>query len=292
MTGDKDKLLQVLDTMMVDGGSTNIAAAMQLSGEQFDYNNDERRRIIVFLTDGKDTNGNSNQTILNKVYSLASKRVTINTIALGNNVDAELLKKIAEVSQGGYFYINNDPNLSQEDIDRQIDLIYEKLTRQITLAKIAEADLTPEKVTPIKFAAMYYGVDFEEARRWMTSSNTNLLTGNFVEQVKDINIDSTGPDLALERTYNSAAAGIKTIQGNGWRLNYDSKIEPADNLLEVTASTLNVRKKPWGEIIDKISRGTKVTKLKEEGDWYYVQLPDPNIKGYVAGWYLKSIWIF
>lgn len=40
---------------------------------------------------------------------------------------------------------------------------------------------------------------------------------------------------------------------------------------ETIANILNVRKDPWGAILDKFSKGTRVTVVEQQGDWYRIK---------------------
>lgn len=54
---------------------------------------------------------------------------------------------------------------------------------------------------------------------------------------------------------------------------------------EVTASSLNIRKSPNGDIIKQLPKGTKVSVLGEEGNWTNVDAS--GIKGWVSKQYLQ-----
>jgi RHS repeat-associated protein len=314
-TNDKQALTNAINTFRdADGntekiGATNIADGIWIGKSLLDQDSINKKKIMVLLTDGIDNLGNMDSHIEQIVQNMQStgSSITINTISIGSNCNEELLKNIADISDGGYFNIN--PSSNTQDINAQTKLIYDKLTKQIAIDIIAAP---PEGAVPPSteegslssiYPDLYKGFDTDDARRLYTNAHTNLLTGNFAFQETDININSTGPDLTVERSYNSDDGSIKAISddgtansilGNGWRLNYESSIKEIDAIGKVVASGLNFRKLPgmagkvisvlqWGTNVHIIGGGTFVDGL----EWINVRLSN-GVEGYVAANYIDT----
>lgn len=146
------------------------------------------KKIIILLTDGEH---NGLDPVSNITTYWVSKGISINTIALGNSVNVENLKDIASLTKGGYFYINNENSLSEQDVQKQINLIYEKLSKQLTLSEEAEDEDLPKSKSGMEFSDLYFGIESKEVEDWITTASTNLLTGNYIHTVEDVKIEGT-----------------------------------------------------------------------------------------------------
>ena len=295
LTNNKAQLNSVLDSMRYDGGGTDILDGLTEADAVFGSNN-ANIKAIVLLTDGEDGNGAAD---LEKARYLSTQRkIMINTVALGTDADVSLLQGMAGVGNGSFFYINNQNGLTQQQVDAQIELLYVKLVKMLTLTKNNKYNFNPQQKMAIDYADKYLGVDYDEAVRLYTQANANMLTGNYLEQAEDMAIDGPGPELKLERTYNSADKDVTTI-GRGWRLNYDSKLRVIDGAYAVSgkviANNLNVRTYPYGTILTTLGKGKEVTYITKNAekdsdgkDWHLVRLQD-GVTGYVASWYISDI---
>lgn len=153
----------------------------------------------------------------------------------------------------------------------------------------------PAELPGIKFPDKYLGKDTVAARKMYLDNHVNIVTGNYMDQVVDIRINSTGIDFVLERTYNSAAREDSSHLGKGWRLNYDTYVEPLETgIYKVIASSLNVRNAPWGTIKGGLLEGTLVSIVDgteiTEGGIIWVQLKTNNGEVlWVAKKYLQQV---
>ncbi|WP_209812902.1 S-layer homology domain-containing protein [Ammoniphilus resinae] len=299
LSSNKQSLLQVIDNFYFPGGGTNIPDGMRKGGDL--YNDNTRKKVMVLLSDGETSYENQ---VLPLAQSLAANSVVVNTIALGSGADEQLMQEIATTTKGGYFYIDNTGGLSQEDVDKQIQLIYEKLAKQLTFQLEVDKNSSIPSVSNIEFSDLYKGLDFEEVRQWMTQASSNLLTGNYMEQHADLKVESPGIDLVFERTYNSLSSQDQTVLGNGWRMNFDSKLEDKANEGVVKPSVLNVRNGAYvkggtasesvtGFVIGQVTAGTTVDILQKDAvtdkqgrKWHKVSYK--NKEAFVAEWYVKE----
>ena len=105
---DKSHLIPAINSIRnlgpgFDGTCVEIALIQGLS--YFDDSTKGQRNVIVLLTDGISTDNGGYS--LNDIVTLAkAKNVTIITIGLGDEVDTELLTRIAESTGGDYYPIS------------------------------------------------------------------------------------------------------------------------------------------------------------------------------------------
>ncbi|MEN6314097.1 MAG: RHS repeat-associated core domain-containing protein [Clostridiaceae bacterium] len=298
LTSEQAVLQTSIDGMHHTLGTTKITDAVWLANQQFTYdeNNPDhtRRKILVLITDGRGSYEREDKKMQSMLEKLAegNKNVVINAVAIGNGANSGFLQNMAEITGGSYHYID----ASQQDVGEQINVIYERIMKQITF----DTASTPppsyqEQLSKVIYSDKYKGYDSEEAKALYSKAHTNLLTGNFIEQASDIKINSTGPDLEILRTYNSEAGNEKTMLGNGWRLNYDSHAEAVSQYSKVIASALNVRTDAGIENtrIAVLAYGTIVYLTGEEKTdslgrtWCKIILPDQRT-GYIAKWYIST----
>ncbi|MCX7745459.1 MAG: VWA domain-containing protein [Clostridia bacterium] len=321
-TNNQVVLMQKLNGMDYVIGGTNIADALWVSKEQFEYYDNssaneegKRRKIIVLLTDGKDTTGNVSGGIVKIAENLNNRytdkveaiynHITVNTVAIGNSADSQVLKDIAEKTEGSYLFMNNYPNPREEDLKEQVNLVYDKLIKQLVLQnkttppeEILEIE---EVIHPTTFSEKFNGLDSEEAlKNYVRKTGSNILTGNFLQHQVDINIPSSGMDLTLERTYNSDSGAEKSVLGNGWRLKYDMEIRRLSNCAIVTGSQVNIWSDDGRVSEETVTKGAKLryilnqtdnSKIKTTSngyDWYYVETAK-KVKGWVCGIYIKEL---
>lgn len=292
LTQSKDSLNAALDKMMYYGGGTDLYRAIVDAASLF--TDDSRRKVIILFTDGNGGNPIPRATDL-----CNSKNIVVNTVALGSDTNTSLLEKIASYTKGGYFYINNSSSMTKEDVEKQIDLIYEKLSKQLTLSKLAEADDLPEGKANIEFSDLYNGIDSKEAQEWITTASINLLTGNYIYGETDLELEGNGNNLSFSRTYNSLCSNDTSILGKGYHTNLDMKVDKQESssgnevqVGKVDAGRLNVREDAGSDnkIIGSLSRGTtvKVLGTKEVSNKLWYKIKYKNKEGYVASWYIDG----
>ncbi len=75
----------------------------------------------------------------------------------------------------------------------------------------------------------------------MYSSESRFLKGDYVSEISDIKIESTGIPIELTRKYNSSDRYEQTVVGKGWRFNYDMYLQKKIKYGRVIASLLHIR---------------------------------------------------
>jgi len=196
-------------------GYSAIADGMMQAKGVFSSSTSSTKKLML-ITDGYDENGVPG-TELCEIADIYGDKITINTVALGEKADKETLANMAEVSDGIYF------ELGKSVVDAEVEEIFAKVAKQLWLdsdvsieeQKAVQKDFWPEK---------FKGTDLAEAVKSLAETNTNLLTGNFVDSYRDVEIDLEPMDLTFERTYNSDDSDKPGIVGNGWSTNYDTRV--------------------------------------------------------------------
>ncbi len=102
-------------------GGTNIEEALKLALKE--NHNPGKTHLIIFITDGKPTIGETKDDLLIKKLTNSNKSKTrIFTFGIGNEINTHLLDKITEVTKATRTYIS--PN---EDIEIKISNFYDKV---------------------------------------------------------------------------------------------------------------------------------------------------------------------
>lgn len=128
LTTDKVTIKNRLNTIKTESenfSGTYIGAALEGGLKQFTQGEEGNRKYIVLLSDGIDTsNGKDyNNKLVDEQISIAKqKNVKIYTIGLGNTIDEQNLKNIAEQTNGKYYFA-----ATANDLENAFDLIYAEL---------------------------------------------------------------------------------------------------------------------------------------------------------------------
>ncbi|GMR24946.1 MAG: hypothetical protein BMS9Abin39_0218 [Ignavibacteria bacterium] len=102
-------------------GGTNIEEALKIALKEND--NSGKTHLIIFITDGKPTIGETNdELLLAKLKNLNKSKTRIFTFGIGNGINTHLLDKITELTKATRTYISPD-----EDIEIKISNFYDKV---------------------------------------------------------------------------------------------------------------------------------------------------------------------
>jgi len=106
---------------MHSAGGTNIEEALNLALKE--KGNSNHPHLIIFITDGKPTIGETNDDrLIKKVENMNKDKNRIFTFGIGNEINTHLLDKITELTKATRSYIS--PN---EDIEVKISSFYDKV---------------------------------------------------------------------------------------------------------------------------------------------------------------------
>lgn len=127
LTADKDTVknrVSTIKTVPENFTGTYIGEGLKGGIAQFTDDEENNRRYIVLLSDGKDTDGeNYDDELLEKQIELAvEKGIKVYTIGLGNTIDEKNLKMISSQTKGKYYYAS-----TAEDLEDTFALISAEL---------------------------------------------------------------------------------------------------------------------------------------------------------------------
>ncbi len=160
----KDTLVTVDDKIVkgaldfVDGlnarGGTNINDALLLSLRMFNDSRPGRPCMIVFLTDGEPTIGETNMNdILKNLEGANKSQVRIFVFGVGNDVNTHLLDRISEVHRGVSEYV-----VPQENIEIKVSSFYSKISEPILAdINLNYGKIMVEELYPITLPDIFKG---------------------------------------------------------------------------------------------------------------------------------------
>lgn len=129
-----------------EGGGTNLAPGMELALQAL-RSSPAKIKHAILLTDGVSTPG----PFYELATQMAAEKITVSTVAVGDDADAQLLQQIAGWGNGR-FYLALDP--------RTVPQIFAKETMAASKSAIQEAPFLPIPVKPADFLG---GVAFDSA---------------------------------------------------------------------------------------------------------------------------------
>lgn len=136
LTDDEEALKAAIEEVF-SAGTTNYDDALTIAIESLEKQSDSNAdNIIIFLSDGRPTyleNGTGKEiSAADFDYSLvdeaASKGIRIYTIGLTDNVNEEILKKMASRTNGEYFYANTADELVEYFLSINMEEKYDTTT--------------------------------------------------------------------------------------------------------------------------------------------------------------------
>jgi len=132
-------------------GGTNINQAL-LDGLAM-FNENERPKFIIFLTDGQPTQGVRDvRKIIENVSSANKGGVRLFVFGVGYNVNTLLLDKLAEENNGSREYVKE-----KESIELKVSNLYSKIANPILSNISIEYSFKVEDAYPVKFNDLFRG---------------------------------------------------------------------------------------------------------------------------------------
>jgi Ca-activated chloride channel family protein len=160
---------------VVANGRTNIGGALvkALAGKA----DPGRPRIMIFLTDGAPTAGELvPDKILEQVKKSNTSQTKIFIMGVGNDVNAHLLDKLAELTEGSSEYV-----APREELDAKIAALYDRLSHPVLSGvKVRFGELTTLSVLPPSLPVLFKGSEimivgrFKEGGRHMFTISGTL----------------------------------------------------------------------------------------------------------------------
>jgi len=146
---------------VVANGRTNIAGALEkaLAGKS----EAGRPRIMMFLTDGAPTVGELvPEKILDQVKKANTAGTKIFVMGVGHDVNAHLLDRLAELTDGSSEYV-----APKEDLDAKIAALYDRLSHPVLSGvTVSFGELTTQSVLPPKVPVLFKGSEIMMVGRY------------------------------------------------------------------------------------------------------------------------------
>src|SRR5262249_59939154 len=113
-----------------------------------------RERIMIFLTDGAPTVGErSPEKILDAVKKQNTNGTKIFVMGVGNDVNAHLLDRLAEITDGSSEYV-----APREELDAKVAALYDRLSHPVLSGvKGSFGDASARSVLPPKVPVLFKG---------------------------------------------------------------------------------------------------------------------------------------
>lgn len=179
-------------------GGTAIDDALQKSLATHSPDS-SRPCIIVFLTDGMPTTGETKEeTILKHVTDKTEKRTRIFCFGVGTDVNTRLLDRIAEETSAASQYV-----LPEEDLEVKVSSFFSKISDPVmTEVQIDYGRIHATKVHPGKLPDLFKGQQLIALGRYSGEGSTTVkLTGKVGEDRKEFSYKLTFPAESQEHDF-------------------------------------------------------------------------------------------
>jgi Ca-activated chloride channel family protein len=188
-------------------GSTDINRALL---EAMRMTDKERPTIVIFLTDGLPTTGETNaQKIIANVTAAAPKNVRLFTFGVGDDVNTLLLDSLAEKLRGASGYVR--PN---EKIDEIVSAFYAKVSTPVLAdVSIDWGSARVYDVYPYPLPDLFAGTQLVAAGRYREGGATTItLKGNVNDasqtfRYNDVTLRTSGGDDSIPRLWATRKIG-------------------------------------------------------------------------------------
>ena len=188
-------------------GSTDINRALL---EAMNGADKERPTILIFLTDGQATTGETNaQKILANITNSSPKNIRLFTFGVGDDVNTILLDSLAEKIRGASGYVR--PN---EKIDEIVSAFYAKVsTPVLSDLAIDWGGITTYDVYPYPLPDLFAGTQLVIAGRYRGGGNATITLKGNVNNIaqtfrySDISFRNSGGDDLIPRLWATRKIG-------------------------------------------------------------------------------------
>ncbi len=126
-----------------DGG-TDISDGMADANDEFEsHSSSDNDRVMIVMSDGYNSQVSSNLDVMRETRRAIEQNVTVYTIGLGPGVDEDLLKWIANESNGSYVHVDNAAQLD----DAFDDIADETQTQTVRMIQRNATQMTARHAT-------------------------------------------------------------------------------------------------------------------------------------------------
>ncbi len=151
-------------------GGTHIEEALKLALNG--KSSDDRPHMIIFITDGKPTIGETNEkTLVKKVKDTNTGKTRIFTFGIGNDINTHLLDKITVITRAYRSYIS-----PEEDIEIKISNFYSKVQSPVlTDLRLEFEDIRVLKTYPKDLPDLFRGSSITILGRYRSHGKTKAV---------------------------------------------------------------------------------------------------------------------
>ncbi len=173
-------------------GGTAIYEALE-KGLQLQEQSDDRAKMILFITDGLPTIGETGEEAIVGLPGQYRNTSRIFTFGLGHDVNTHLLDRLAEKSRGVSRYVAPD-----EDLEIKLSNLYKKISDPVMLAPqfaVQNSSIRVSKLQPRRLADIFNGDQLLIFGRYDGAGKTRIsLTGSMAgrEQTIDQAVEFSG----------------------------------------------------------------------------------------------------
>ena len=187
-TSNKEDALAFISSLRASGG-TNISGAFDEAVPQFSVASDSTSNIIIFLTDGQPTVGITNKDALvshiNNLVIQTETDLAIFNFGIGNDVNQQLLIRIANDNKGFAEFLGND------DLEERITEFYLKIRNPVLLN------------TTMHFSSMVISETYPRVLPNLYKGQQMIVAGRYLEPIP---VDVTLSGMAFGDTVRYAYA--------------------------------------------------------------------------------------
>ncbi len=194
------------------GGGTNIARALETTLDQVEKG---RPQVVVFLTDGLATEGETNSgKILAQVAEQAPEELRLFTFGVGYDVNTTLLDTLAQEHRGVSSYVR-----PEEDIEQAVSSFYEKISSPVfTSVQLDMGAARAEEIYPDPLPDLFAGGQIVAVGRYRHTGDTTVtLTGEVhgkaqVLRFPDVRLRASGGPDFIARLWATRKIGYLLTQ--------------------------------------------------------------------------------
>lgn len=187
--GTKKEALEYIKNLKAVGG-TNIQEALDMALDQ--KSTTDRPHMIVFLSDGKPTIGNTSEDSLVDIVSGQKSNTRIFTFGIGNDINTHLLDRITEETNAYRTYIS-----PEEDIEIKVSNFYTKVSSPVMTDLKLSFSGSPRitQMQPNKLPDLFKGSSVTVMGRYNKSGTVTAILEGMVEgKTKQYEIDINLPE--------------------------------------------------------------------------------------------------
>ncbi len=177
-------------------GGTNIEEALGLALNAYEYS--DRPHMVIFITDGKPTIGETNEdSLIAEIESHNIGNMRIFTFGIGNEINTHLLDRITDVTKAYRTYIGPD-----EDLEVKISQFYTKVQSPVLTDIKISVDGSIQFLNTFpdldNLPDLFYGSSLTILGRYRKNNGNNsaqiIIEGKINSETKIYTYDITFPD--------------------------------------------------------------------------------------------------